>query len=682
MIAYLIVAHSNLSNVSSLLSTIYDPDNIYLIHIDGDAKEDFVQSVAGFLCYTNIYVKHGESVAWNMTSILDATLWGIHALCGLSKNWRYFILLSGDDLAVKSPAEVKRQMAQLPPDACYIASPPRERREPSHEWFDEVSARAERENFKKFYTNPSDDSRQSIDGDGRLVNRWREPRMILSRKLKFSAAPRSSFTWQGFESRVLQNFVEVPELGAAVNRPLPWFLGRVRAQVLAQTGWARGPAWVMLARSFCEYILRDSVSMLVYAAFRSTSGLDEGFFQLLIANAPARFKDVWNDRSLTFCPWGDFLVVKQSHIDKIESTSHFFCRKIRRGDSDPVVRYATTKIGATGCPAVFGLLRKRAQRRQELEISDVVKIIGDWKFVRSTGEGLGRLTFTETGGIVNNNQPEIETTWTTKGGDLLLHRRDGAVSSELWCLSSDGTDVFVSGDYVLQRDLGINHTIYAPLRDRFLADCDDKLVSARLRISPPTAGRLMASRFRIALLAELYDDDFYWHGAYNQDLAEGPQEIVFDGERLMLTGQPGHEAGHFVCTEIHATGNDVLLLFDPPGPASRAGRLGSIVVATGALADEIEITIGTEELVRASWRLEGCDSNGEVWLLTDHKVVIDGAETGYWKIRAGQLFILGKAGFMRFDKFAWREGVLTAIGSLATGTLKPEPIRLTALLRA
>ncbi len=670
MIAYLITAHGNLSNIYSLMATIYDKDNIYLIYIDGDTDPHYVEQISGLLCFPNVYVKHGESITWNMTSILDATLWGMAALCRLSQRWHHFVLLSGDDLAFRPQDAIKKTLSELPADACCIPCPPHEQQGPSSEFFDEVQRDDSKAVFEQLYLKPFTLARD------RLVNPTRVPHVVRDRKVKYFSVPRSSFAWAGFAPHVLQNFVEVPELGVVVNRPLPWFLGRVRASVIAQAGFARGPAWVVLSRSFCEFVLSDPLAMLVYAAFRSVSALDETFFQLVIGNAPDRFKRTCQNTMLTYCNWDD-LEIKPDQINTFEGSRHLFCRKIQPGVSDAVVEHVVRQLASGTPPPLCGLFGKTDTPTHSFEVADVIDLAGEWKFVRNTGEDLGKFTLADGGDITGDHHPN-ESKWLSQDGKLLLLRDDGATTSELWCLSTDGTDVFISGDYLIPRDLGIGHTLYAPLRERFLADCDEVLISARVQTRAPLAGRLLATHFRAALLAALHADEFYWHDVYLTDATGDFREIACEADGLVLIRQQGHRTDRLACREIHVAGDDLLLLFADAAGHPAAAAAAWLPLATPSPHGEIDIRLTTGDLARGVWSLDGCDGESTVRLCPDNTVTVDEAASGLWKVRGGKLFILSTAGFMIFDKFAWRDGVVSLIGSIRTHALNPEPVRLTA----
>ncbi len=660
MIAYLITAHHNIANLYSLMATIHEPDNLYLIYIDGDTEPEYLERISGLLAYSNIYLKHGDPVAWNMTSILDATLWGMATLRRLSRDWHHFVLLSGDDIATGPQQALKKRLLTHPPDACFISVT---ENPPAAGFFDQIQHDNDTAETAHLFTRPFGPTPQ------RNTNRTRQPRPIFTRKLRFMSSPRSSFVWHGPGARVLQNFAEVPELGLSINRKLPWFLGHARARVIEDVGWARGPAWVVLSRSFCDYVLNDPLPQRVYAAFRSSGAFDETFFQMLIVSAPTRFKDAWKNEMLTFCNWNGDLVLREADIGGLQrNPGRAFCRKIAPGDSDPVVSYVLKNVTPANPPIFYGY-RSGTGAAPKLPISDVLHLTGSWKLVNREGGDLGNLTLAESGDITDNRNPVNESKWAVDGSTLNLLAKDARVSSELWSVSTDGTDAFISGDFTLQPNSPIGHTIYAPLRERFLADCDDTMISLPLA-NPAAPARLLSSHFRAPLLADLHIEEFHWQGHYLTDVTTDLDTIMFDGTSLRLHRR---DAPPQLCTEIHATADNLLAVFIETGQQHRPPPL------SGATLPDLSIIFDRNNVAGTTWSLIGCDGTRRIRFNADQLVLIDDVVTGFWKLRAGRLLILGTTGFLCFDKLAWMNGELSLIGHLQTDALNADYVRLTPL---
>ncbi|HEX3862588.1 MAG TPA: beta-1,6-N-acetylglucosaminyltransferase [Stellaceae bacterium] len=659
MIAYLITAHHNIANLYSLMATIHEDRHLYLIYIDGDTKPEYLEQISGLLAYPNVYLKHGDPIGWNMTSILDATLWGMATLHRLSADWHHFVLLSGDDIATMPQRALETRLQALPPDACFISVTENPTGAGLFEQIEHANTAATSEHL---FTKPFGPTPQ------RMTNRSRAPGPIFTRKLRFMSSPRSSFVWHGFGARIIQNFAEVPELGLAINRPLPWFLGQVRDSVVEKTGWARGPAWVVLSRSFCDYVLNDPLPKLVYAALRSSGAFDETFFQMLIISAPARFKEAWKNEMLTFCNWKGDLILREDDIGSLRrNPGRAFCRKITPGESDAVVTYALKNLIPENPPAILGYRTGNGASRR-LAIADVFCLRGTWKMVNRGGTDLGTVTLSDTGDIVDNRNPTNESKWTAEDGKVRFLAKDRRVSTEFYFVSTDGTDAFLSGDFLLQAGAGIGHTIYAPLRDRFLAECDGEMLSLPL-VNPAGPGKFRGSHFRMPLMADLHADEFHWQDHY---LTDATADLVVEGGGLQIPRADSAQPLH--CSEIHAQADNLLVVFSPLKPR------GPAVPAplTGTSLNEMCVRFGTGDLTRNEWLLTGCEIPRKIRFNRDQLVLIDGVVIGFWKLRAGRLLILGTAGFMAFDKLAWCAGSLSLIGSVRTAALNAAYVRLTA----
>jgi hypothetical protein len=672
-IAYLITAYKNpqydnLSGLFSLMATIYDEQNTYLIYIDGDTDTDYVEAVCGMLGYPNIYVMHGEPVAWAMVSQMDEILWGIHALLQLSNRWTHFVMLSGDDIAVRTQEDLHKRVKHWPSETCLIPSPTHERS--AGEGLVDEALRIERDAADlHLYRAPVGTE------TGRIINRSHQPKLMFKRKTQFLVAPRSTFTFQRFVEHSVQNFIEIPELGVAMQRPVPWYLARIRARVIETAGWARGAGWITLSRGFCQYALDAPLAHTLYAAFGSTASLLETFFQMLIKNAPSHFRDAWLSRSLMYCNWkpGDLSITSED-IPKIENNPEYtFCRKIVPGKSDAAVEHFVNHLSGDK-PQVIGYLTRTAGAHTGFEVRDAVSLPGEWLFSWDSGAGARQLTLHEDGRT--DGQHAHETRWASRDGKLLLFHANGQVSSELSDISTNGAEVFISGDFVLTSNSGIVLVVRSPLAERFLKEQDETMVSVPLA-APAPGIEIFASGLPLAHLAKLYLDDFHWEKQFLTPLPAESGRLVYEQGEVFREARAGDgRVRTSRCIEFHANPSSSLLLFSDI-PAQRPDERTAISTLLGTGCGHFGVNFGVTDIVGAPWQLDGCDLRQEVRFLPDNKAVMEGDEPALWKIRKGRLLILGASGFLVFDKLCCRGNSIFLSGSRRTGGLRAEYVRLT-----
>lgn len=109
MIAYFILVHRYPNQFKKLFTAIYDPKNVYLIHMDKKADKDLYAKIEYFLDdYANAHILKSQNVVWGGYSMVNVELKGIKKLLQLGKKWEYFINLSGQDFPLKSQTKIKQ----------------------------------------------------------------------------------------------------------------------------------------------------------------------------------------------------------------------------------------------------------------------------------------------------------------------------------------------------------------------------------------------------------------------------------------------------------------------------------------------------------------------------------------------------------------------------------------------
>ncbi|XP_041945912.1 beta-1,3-galactosyl-O-glycosyl-glycoprotein beta-1,6-N-acetylglucosaminyltransferase 7 [Alosa sapidissima] len=111
-LAFIITIHKELETFVRLLRAIYAPHNVYCIHVDRKAPEDYKKSVrllAG--CFDNVFLATvSERVTYAGFSRLQADINCMSDLVKSSVRWRKVINLCGQDFPIQSNLELVRYM--------------------------------------------------------------------------------------------------------------------------------------------------------------------------------------------------------------------------------------------------------------------------------------------------------------------------------------------------------------------------------------------------------------------------------------------------------------------------------------------------------------------------------------------------------------------------------------------
>ncbi|XP_058259235.1 beta-1,3-galactosyl-O-glycosyl-glycoprotein beta-1,6-N-acetylglucosaminyltransferase 7-like [Hemibagrus wyckioides] len=113
-LAFIITIHKDLEMFVRLLRAIYAPHNIYCIHIDAKAPENYRLSVERLVeCFPNVFLASvSETVTYGGFSRLKADINCMEDLVRSPVKWRRVINLCGQDFPVKSNLEMVRYMQQ------------------------------------------------------------------------------------------------------------------------------------------------------------------------------------------------------------------------------------------------------------------------------------------------------------------------------------------------------------------------------------------------------------------------------------------------------------------------------------------------------------------------------------------------------------------------------------------
>ncbi|XP_044051470.1 beta-1,3-galactosyl-O-glycosyl-glycoprotein beta-1,6-N-acetylglucosaminyltransferase-like isoform X2 [Siniperca chuatsi] len=114
-LAYSIVVHHKVQNFERLLRAIYAPQNIYCIHVDKKSETSVFSAIKAITsCFPNVFMaSQTVSVVYSAWSRVQADLNCMADLYNVSKKWKYFINLCGQDFPLKTNLEIVRALRSL-----------------------------------------------------------------------------------------------------------------------------------------------------------------------------------------------------------------------------------------------------------------------------------------------------------------------------------------------------------------------------------------------------------------------------------------------------------------------------------------------------------------------------------------------------------------------------------------
>ncbi len=111
-LAFIITIHKELEAFVRLLRAIYAPQNVYCIHIDAKALEEYKASVRNLVgCFPNVFVASvNEKVTYAGFSRLQADINCMKDLLKYPAKWKRVINLCGQDFPIQTNLELVRYM--------------------------------------------------------------------------------------------------------------------------------------------------------------------------------------------------------------------------------------------------------------------------------------------------------------------------------------------------------------------------------------------------------------------------------------------------------------------------------------------------------------------------------------------------------------------------------------------
>lgn len=102
-IAYFIMIHHKPHVFKAMFQKIYTKDQFYLIHIDRKAQDSFTEEIQLYITqFPNVFILESLNIVSGGFSMIQAELNAMEFLLNASREWDYFINLSGEDYRLKS----------------------------------------------------------------------------------------------------------------------------------------------------------------------------------------------------------------------------------------------------------------------------------------------------------------------------------------------------------------------------------------------------------------------------------------------------------------------------------------------------------------------------------------------------------------------------------------------------
>jgi hypothetical protein len=101
-IAFFIAAYKLERQFEWLFKSIWNPDDIFLIHLSAAATDEYVRKVERITeGLSNVHFLPRMQIIWGGWSLVEMNLAAIRFFCGRHEDWRYFVNLSGQDYPMR-----------------------------------------------------------------------------------------------------------------------------------------------------------------------------------------------------------------------------------------------------------------------------------------------------------------------------------------------------------------------------------------------------------------------------------------------------------------------------------------------------------------------------------------------------------------------------------------------------
>lgn len=314
MIAYHILCHDNFEQVTRLVDALYTEQDVFLIDID-DGKRPDTTALEVVTDRPNVHVTHDANIGWGGSGTLRKTLDGAFNLLELDKQWEYYVVLSGQDLPLKSNSFIKKILGK---------------------------GAASGTNYISCYQAPPL-ALDSID----IANKGRKSFLWGDRgHTRVYAKPGAINPQVNMYARTLVDVAEAGEDGAVYVGTVDRFTYQHRQAFFKDKPYFTGANWFNLHRDLLQHMQADPFTYELFTELKTTFIPDEAFFQTYIMNSQFRDTVSQNYGRLILRP-GPVPRVKIFNINDSEviaNSKALFGRKFdTRHDSEIVNHVLTTR---------------------------------------------------------------------------------------------------------------------------------------------------------------------------------------------------------------------------------------------------------------------------------------------------------------------------------------------------
>ena len=130
VVFFLQISNSTTSQFPRLLSRLYHPECLYIVHFDADIAPEVGKKLVaasnlgnGQAQPRNVRLLPQEAINYRGVSMTLNTLAAMTLALEVSKSWRYFINLSGADYPTVSPTVIRQLLAHAGPPRVFLTRP-------------------------------------------------------------------------------------------------------------------------------------------------------------------------------------------------------------------------------------------------------------------------------------------------------------------------------------------------------------------------------------------------------------------------------------------------------------------------------------------------------------------------------------------------------------------------------
>jgi len=315
MIAYHILCHGNFTQVELLIASLYSEDDVFLIDVDDGQKPD-LSPIDDWLKRDNVHCRIDSNIGWGGGGTLRKTLRGALELLELSSSWQYYIVLSGQDLPLKSNAHIKQELAKgVDAGSSYLR------------W-----------------------SRVDVPNPTSLpiVHEESKIRLWADRgHTRIFVKPDAPNPQAEFGARWQVDVCEVGENSEVYIGKCDELLLRFRRHFFSKTPYYVGANWFNLHRQLIEHMAADPFAMELYEVLRTTFIPDEAYFQTYLLNSTLANTAVLDNSRLILRPGPKprVKVLEMADLAAISNGPELFGRKFDIEHDAEVVNHVLQSRG-------------------------------------------------------------------------------------------------------------------------------------------------------------------------------------------------------------------------------------------------------------------------------------------------------------------------------------------------